>query len=58
MLDAYIIDRLRKEREEQERARVQQWIERPPPMPEIPERPRRVDPEKPRRGSTEIDFRI
>ncbi len=57
MLDAYIIDRIRREQEEsQRRQQVPLHIERPPPEPVQPDEDRddRHDP----RGSVVIDFHL
>ena len=56
MLDAYIIERIQREREREEarRRRVPLRIERPPPG----RREERPEPEAPERGSTVIDFHV
>lgn len=58
MLDAYIIDRIRRERERGRRdgAQVPLHIEPPRPDPEDPRRPERK--EEPERGSVIIDFHL
>lgn len=59
MLDSYIIDRIRREREQQERAhQIPLRIERQPPPYRPP--PESVEPARdaPKRGSIVIDFRL
>ncbi|MEQ1505079.1 MAG: hypothetical protein ABMB14_22790 [Myxococcota bacterium] len=57
MLDAYIIDRIRSERERaRQRERVPLHIE-PPRIPP-PNEDRREDDEKRERGTVEIDFQV
>lgn len=56
MLDAFIIDRIRRQPEQRDGALVPLHIEvpRPPPEPE----PRRSELDREERGITEIDFSI
>ncbi len=57
MLDTFIIDRIRRERErERQSGRVPLRIERSPPLP--PEEPREEAPAGESRGSVVIDFRL
>ena len=62
MLDSFIINRIRKEREERERAHLPLRIEQP--RPERPNRhqgpgdARNGDNDKPSRGSVVIDFKL
>ncbi len=60
MLDSFIIDRIRREREQRERdeARRPLQIERPMPPPPQAERPQRPREEDSPRGSVVIDFRV
>ena len=59
MLDAYIIDRIRRERDEARRqTQVPLHIERPPPEAPVPEGPRPSDDREPDRGSIVIDFHL
>lgn len=61
MLDAFIIERIRQDRErerQRESARQPLRIERgPPPSPDVEPRREREDPAD-KRGSTVIDFRL
>ncbi len=70
MLDSFIINRIRKEREERERAPLPLRIEQPrPELPQRPgtsnrhqgpggSRPNEGDNDKPNRGSVIIDFKL
>ena len=61
MLDAYIIDRIRRERDQAQRrsSQVPLYSDPTPEVPEEPSEPRqRREPESPDRGSVVIDFQL
>ena len=57
MLDAYIIDRIRRERERNQRESIQIPLPVEGPRPDDRRRPEREE-ERPERGSVVIDFHV
>jgi len=61
MLDAYIIEQIRRERAEEEQRKstlIPLRIDRPPEFDEDPMPPSVIREDRPGRGSTEIDYNI